>query len=95
VLVYLSIIDILSSEILEDGSTLTKTSRTNQARGALLGGILSDSLKAVVDGLLDSTVLKNLVNIIELTMAVNNKFNSIYTINFLDIRTKKYSMIYK
>lgn len=86
--------DILSSEILEDGSTITETSRTSQAGGALLGGILLGPLGAVVGGLSGKAVSTSQINSIDLVITVNDTSNPIYTINFLDNKVKKDSMVY-
>lgn len=43
--------DILSSEIFENGVTITKTARGNQLGGALIGGLALGGVGAIIGGL--------------------------------------------
>ena len=43
--------DILESEIMEDGKTITNTSRSSQLGGAIIGGVLAGGTGAVIGGL--------------------------------------------
>lgn len=76
--------DILESEIIEDGITVTKTSRSSQLGGALLGGVLAGGVGAIIGGLSGSTTSTNEVNSIDLKIIVNDTKTPIHIINFLN-----------
>ena len=46
-----SLKDLLQVEIIEDNVTITKTSRTSQVGGAIVGGMLAGGVGAVIGGL--------------------------------------------
>lgn len=76
--------DILSSEIVEDGQTVTKTSRTSQLGGALLGGLTFGIAGAVVGGLSGSKTSAEKVSKIELVVTVNSVRDPLRRITLLD-----------
>jgi hypothetical protein len=75
--------DILESEILEDGITITNTSRTSQLGGALVGGILAGGVGVVVGGLSGKKSTEREINKIDLKVVVNNTKSPNKIINFL------------
>ncbi|WP_233879904.1 SHOCT domain-containing protein [Virgibacillus halodenitrificans] len=75
--------DILQSEILEDGVTITKTSRGSQIGGALLGGALAGGVGAIIGGLSGKTKGTNEVKKVQLQVVVNNTRKSFHRITFL------------
>lgn len=77
--------DILSSEIVEDGHSVTKTSRTSQIGGALLGGIVFGGAGAIIGGLSGKTKTHNSVTRIDVLITVNDPKSPILTINLIDI----------
>ena len=87
--------DILSVEIVEDGHTITKTSRSSQVAGAILGGIVAGGVGAVIGGLSGQTSSHNRVTRIDLKIIVNDTKSPIYTVNFLNLATTKGSWVYK
>lgn len=75
--------DILESEIIEDGSTITKTSRSSQIGGALLGGVLLGGVGAIIGGLSgEKTSVKEVIRV-DLKIVVNNTKVPVHIINFL------------
>lgn len=76
--------DIIESEIIEDDSTITKTSRTSQIGGALVGGALAGGVGAVVGGLSGSKTSEKAVNKITLKIVVNNLQTPNFYIDFLN-----------
>jgi hypothetical protein len=87
--------DILSTELFEDGTAVTKTSRSSQLGGALLGGLAFGALGAVVGGLSGSTSSATKVKRIDLQIVVNDVAAPIHRINFLDLESKTDTSIYK
>ncbi len=83
--------DILSSEILEDGETVTKTSRTSQIGGALIGGLAFGGVGAIIGGLSGSTTSSEKVSKIELVITVNDVSDPLHCITLMDLgyRVKK------
>lgn len=77
--------DILSSEIIEDDNSITKTARGSQIGGALLGGLVLGGVGAIVGGLSGKKYNVNKVKNIDLLIVVNNVNNPVRKINFLDI----------
>lgn len=75
--------DILVSEILEDGKTITSTSRTSQIGGAIIGGVIAGGIGAIVGGLGGKQTSELEVNKIDLKIVVNNNISPNKFINFL------------
>ncbi|WP_268623655.1 SHOCT domain-containing protein [Paenibacillus alvei] len=75
--------DILESEIIEDGHTITKTSRSSQFGGALLGGMIFGETGAIIGGLSAQTKSEKEVTRVDLKVVVNNTSKPVHIINFL------------
>lgn len=69
--------DVLEAEVLIDGETHSKTSRSSQIGGALLGGVLAGGVGAIIGGLSGKTSSKNLVTSIQLKIVLNDMNNPI------------------
>lgn len=87
--------DLLSSEIFEDGATVTKTVRSSQIGGALIGGLALGGVGAIIGGLSGKTQTSGMVKKVDLRLIVNDTKNPLQDINFLDMETKKDGFIYK
>jgi len=75
--------DILESEIVEDGLTVTKTSRSSQIGGALLGGVLAGGVGAIIGGLSGSSSSQQEVLKVDLKVVLNDIDKPVALINFL------------
>lgn len=87
--------DLLSCELFEDGITITKTVRSSQLGGALIGGIALGGVGAIIGGLSGKTLSFDKVNRVDLRLIINDTKNPLHDINFMNIETKKDSLIYK
>jgi hypothetical protein len=87
--------DIISSEIFEDGETITKTSRKSQLGGVIVGGLALGGVGAIIGGLSGKKTSINKVKRIDLRVIVNDTGNPIYDINFLNEECEKNSIKYK
>jgi hypothetical protein len=76
--------DILKSEILTDGISVTSTNRGSQIGGALLGGLLVGGVGAIIGGLSGSQTSEEKVKKVELNIIVNDTAEPIHKIAFLD-----------
>ncbi|MER1958848.1 MAG: SHOCT domain-containing protein [Solibacillus sp.] len=76
--------DILESEVIIDGETVTKTSRSSQIGGALLGGILAGGVGAMIGGISGKTASKENVKTIQLKVIVTDTKNPLQVIPFLN-----------
>jgi hypothetical protein len=76
--------DILESEILEDGKTITTTSRGSQVVGALIGGALIGGVGAIIGGLSGKKTSDEEIYRIDLKVIVNNTKSPIKLINFMN-----------
>lgn len=74
--------DILSIEIMVDGVSVTKTSRSSQLGGALVGGVLAGGVGAIIGGTSGSKTTTEDVKQINLLITVNDIHNPIYIVNF-------------
>jgi hypothetical protein len=81
--------DLLSSEIFEDGNTITSTSRTSQIGGALLGGLALGGVGAMIGGLSGKTTSTQKPKRIDLRITVNRTDAPIHDINFMDTESAK------
>ncbi len=76
--------DILSVEIIEDGTSITRTNRVSQVGGALLGGILLGGVGAVIGGLSGKKeTLNGKVKNLELKIIINDTSKPIFSISLL------------
>lgn len=75
--------DILQSEIIQDGVSITKTSRGSQLGGALVGGVLFGGVGAVIGGLTGNTETEQKIKKIQLKIVVNDTKSPNYYILFL------------
>lgn len=79
--------NILETRIVENGATVTKTSRTSQIGGAALGGLLAGNVGAMVGGLSGKKTSENEVSSLELIIIVNSFNDPIIKIPFFDVRS--------
>jgi len=63
--------DILESEIIEDGQTVTKTSRSGQIGGAIVGSLVAGGVGAIIGGLSAKQTSNNEVNRVDLKIIAN------------------------
>lgn len=87
--------DLLASELFEDGVTITKTNRTSQIGGALLGGLALGGVGAIIGGLSGRTQTTGKVRKIELRITVNDTKKPIHHVSFQDSEQAKESMNYQ
>jgi hypothetical protein len=74
--------DVLACELVEDGSTVTRTSRASQATGMVVGGVLLGGAGVLVGGLSGSTRTTAETRRIELRLIINNIDKPSFIINF-------------
>lgn len=76
--------DLLETEILEDGESLTKTNRGSQLGGALLGGLMLGGIGAILGGLSGSKRNIDKVSRVDLKVIVNDEEKPLFLLNFLE-----------
>lgn len=86
---------MLSCEIFTDGDTVTKTSRSSQAGGALVGGVLLGGVGAIIGGLSGKKTAVEKVRRVDLRIVVNNTQKPVHDINLYSGETNKNSMFHK
>lgn len=87
--------DILSVEVFEDGETLTRTVRSSQAAGAIIGGLALGGVGAIIGGLSGSSRSSQKVKRVELRVVVNDLKHPTHTVCLLDVEVKKSADLYK
>jgi len=88
--------DLVSSEICENGETVTKTSRTSQVGGVLVGGALLGGVGAVIGGLSGKTKSSQRITGMTLRVVVNDIKIPVYELTFMeaDLKVKKGGFLY-
>lgn len=86
--------DLLSSEIFENGVTVSKTLRANQLGSMLIGGLALGGVGAIIGGLSGKTQTSEKVRRVELRLTVNDTNNPHHDILFLHLETEKGSSQY-
>jgi hypothetical protein len=86
--------DILAVEILEDGQSLTKTIRTSQAAGAILGGLLLGPVGALAGALTAGKKTVNKVRSVDLKIVVNDSSRPVHVVKFLQGECDRTSFVY-
>lgn len=77
--------DIIESEVLAGGKTITKTSRESQFAGAAIGGLLLGGIGAVVGSLTGKQTTAMDVKDVCLKIIVNDTSNPIHIIDFIEL----------
>lgn len=86
--------DILSVELFEGGTSVTKTVRSSQIGGALVGGLLLGGVGALVGGLSGKTETSGKINRIDLRLIVNDTNAPLHDLAFMNFADKKDGIIY-
>ncbi|ETT82252.1 SHOCT domain-containing protein [Viridibacillus sp. FSL R5-0477] len=86
--------DILEVTILENGDTVTKTSRSSQVGGALLGAVVAGGVGAIIGGLTGERSSTQHIENIELKIIVNDYKYPVHIIPFFDTKFKKVDALY-
>ena len=90
----ISYYDILSVELFEDTTSITKTVRSSQIGGAVVGGIIFGGVGAVVGGLSGKIKTSGKIKRIDLRLIVNDTKAPLHDIAFLDVEVKKDGFLY-
>lgn len=90
----ISYTDIISVELFEDGNSITKTSRTSQAGGLLVGGLLLGGVGAIVGGLSGKTKTTEKIQKIDLRLIVNDVSQPLHDIAFMNVEGNKGGIIH-
>ncbi|NQV18794.1 MAG: SHOCT domain-containing protein [Armatimonadetes bacterium] len=86
--------DLLSSEIFEDGKTITRTSRTSQLGGALFGGLALGGVGAIIGGLSGRKTSTNQVTKIDLRLTINRTNAPVHDINLMNFEGTGSELLY-
>lgn len=86
--------DILSAEIFEDGSSITKTARASQVGGAIVGGLMLGGVGAIIGGLSGKTVTTGKVKQVELRLTINDTNAPLHDIAFMNTEGAKGGIVY-
>jgi hypothetical protein len=91
--------DIYQSEIIEDGQTISKVSRSSQIAGSIIGGLIAGGTGAIIAGVSATRVKDEKINKMELQLVVNDVNNPIRKVEFFNagdgLKIKKSSDEYK
>lgn len=81
--------DVLSAELYIDGECETRTSRTSQAAGVLVGGLLLGGVGLVIGGLTGKKKSRHMVSSIILRVMVNDADNPLHEVSLLARELRK------
>lgn len=85
---------LISAEIFEDGSSITKTSRASQVGGALIGGIALGGVGAILGGLTAKTKTTAKVKRIELRFTIDDTTSPLHDVVLMNVECEKGGFIY-
>jgi len=86
---------ILQCEVVIDGQTVLRQSTSSTIGRAVLGGILTGGVGALIGGVTGKRTQDEKINNLDLKVVVNDTANPVFKINFLNIKTQKGSAFYK
>lgn len=87
--------DLLAVELFEDGNSITKTVRSSQVGGALLGGLALGGVGAIIGGLSGKTKTSNKISAVDLRITVNDVSKPLHDVAFINFEVEKTSLVYK
>lgn len=76
--------DVICSEVIEDGSSVSSTVRSSQAIGAVVGGLAFGGIGAVVGALTGKTRSRNEVSRVSVAITVSDTQHPLYSVILLD-----------
>lgn len=86
--------DILSVELFEDGTSITKTVRSSQIGGAIVGGLVLGGVGAIIGGLSGKSETSGKIKRVDLRLIVNDTQSPLHDVAFMNIESKKDGIIY-
>lgn len=86
--------DIFSVELFEDGTSITRTVRTSQIGGAIVGGFVFGEAGAIIGGLSGKTETSAKIKRVDLRLIVNDTQAPLHDVAFMNIDGKKGGIIY-
>ena len=86
--------DIVSAELFQDGDSVTKTMRSSQLGGALIGGLAFGGVGAIVGGLSGQTRTSTKIKQIALRIVANDPSSPLHDITFMNTEQKKDGIVY-
>lgn len=86
--------DIVSVELTEDGSSITKTSRSSQLGGALVGGVLLGGVGAVVGALTGSTKTSQKIKNVDLRVVIDDTKSPLHNVSFQNVEGARGGLIH-
>lgn len=87
--------DILEVAILEDGDSITKTSRTSQLAGAIIGNIMLGGAGLIIGSLTGAKRTSSRVSNLDVRLIINNTKTPVWSIAFIGSETPKKGLVYK
>lgn len=90
----LSYKDLISVELFENGTSVTKTVRSSQIGGAVIGGVLLGGVGAVIGGLSGKTKTSEKIKRVDLRLIVNDTKAPLHDVTFMNIESKKDGLIH-
>jgi hypothetical protein len=87
--------DILSSEVSEDGETVTRSVRSSQVAGALVGGVLLGGAGVLIGALSGKKRTQSKVSAITLRVTVNDTRDPLQEVTFLSTEASRGGVLYK
>lgn len=81
-----SFADIISCELIKDGQTIYKKSATRTIGGAIVGGVISGGVGAIIGGLSGSSKEKEKVNSIDIKITLRDIDNPSFKFKFFEYK---------
>jgi hypothetical protein len=81
---YFAHTDILESKIVEDGASVTETSRASQIGGAIVGGMIAGGVGAMIGGLSGKKTTNQTVKSLKLQFIMNSTANPTQEMTFIE-----------
>lgn len=82
---YIKSNELIESEVMIDGKTVTKTSRASQFAGVAVGAVLLGGVGAIVGGLSGKTITEEKAKGVKLKIVVNDINNPFHVIDFIEM----------
>lgn len=85
---------LMSAELFEDGHSVTKTSRSSQLGGALVGGIALGGVGAIIGGLSGKTSTSGKISRVDLRITINDIAAPLHDVVLMNVEGNKNGLIH-